>query len=148
MLVREIVEGLEKWEKATEDADAEKKRLEKEKLKKQKQARRLRDAKEKKGEGKSSDFPEDEYAEDEDEEPVADSRFTFVREGEGMDKDEFKDLMRSLRWIPKSSFYIRALHRGVGLHHPGLPNKYRQAVERLFRCKHIKVMKTIVLLTF
>ena len=57
-----------------------------------------------------------------------------------MDKDEFKELMRTLRWIPKSSFLIRALYRGIGLHHPGLPNKYRQAVERLFRCKHIKIV--------
>ena len=32
-----------------------------------------------------------------------------------MDKDELKDLMRSLRSIPKSSFLIRALQRGIGM---------------------------------
>ena len=48
---------------------------------------------------------------------------------------------------PKKSWtdYVReplqeALRRGIGVHHSGLPLKYRQAVERLFRNKRIGVV--------
>jgi replicative superfamily II helicase len=32
-----------------------------------------------------------------------------------------------------------ALLRGIGVHHSGLDKKYRQAVETLFRSKHLQV---------
>ena len=100
MLVREMVDGLEKWEKSVEDGDAEKKRLEKEKQKKLKQARRMRDAQEKKREQKPGDMPEDEYAEEEEEEAPADSRFTFVREGIQKTYNFYIDfLLKEKEWI-------------------------------------------------
>ena len=33
----------------------------------------------------------------------------------------------------------RALRRGIGVHHAGLPKKYRQLSEILFRSRHLKV---------
>ena len=34
---------------------------------------------------------------------------------------------------------LAALARGVGVHHSGLDTRYRQAVEMLFRSKHLQV---------
>lgn len=34
----------------------------------------------------------------------------------------------------------RALLRGIGVHHSGLPTKYRQVVEILFRCHYLRVV--------
>ena len=35
---------------------------------------------------------------------------------------------------------VRALRRGIGVHHSGLPTKYRQSVEVLFRAGHLRVV--------
>lgn len=41
---------------------------------------------------------------------------------------------------PKNDQLIRALTRGIGVHHSGLPKGYRQSVEILFRCGHLRVV--------
>ena len=41
---------------------------------------------------------------------------------------------------PKNDQLIRALTRGIGVHHSGLPKGYRQCVEILFRCGHLRVV--------
>ena len=35
---------------------------------------------------------------------------------------------------------LKALWRGIGVHHSGLPLKYRQVVEILFRCGFLRVI--------
>lgn len=39
-----------------------------------------------------------------------------------------------------NSVLERALRRGIGVHHSGMPIKYRQVVEILFRCGHLRVV--------
>ena len=51
----------------------------------------------------------------------------FVSTGRGMED-------------PKNDQLIRALTRGIGVHHSGLPKGYRQSVEILFRCGHLRVV--------
>lgn len=41
---------------------------------------------------------------------------------------------------PKNAQLIRSLTRGIGVHHSGLPTGYRQSVEILFRCGHLRVV--------
>ncbi len=35
---------------------------------------------------------------------------------------------------------IDALARGIGVHHSGLPKKYRELVEKMFRMRHLRVI--------
>lgn len=51
----------------------------------------------------------------------------FVSTGRGMED-------------PKNHQLIRALTRGIEVHHSGLPKGYRQSVEILFRCGHLRVV--------
>ncbi len=128
---------MERAEHEKAETDSSRKKDEKEKQKRLKQAKQKRDK-----EVKKAQTPQDHVEEIEEvvEEEDVDYAFTFIKRGEGLDKDEFTELMYSLKWIPKNSFLIRALYRGIGIHHAGLPTKYRQAVERLFRSRHIKVV--------
>jgi len=60
-----------------------------------------------------------------------------------MDRDEYqwwvKRCLRSTKW-EKSHPLIRALNRGIGVHHEGLKKGYRDLVETLFRNKTLKVV--------
>lgn len=42
--------------------------------------------------------------------------------------------------MEKDAGLARALYRGIGVHHSGLPLKYRQVVEILFRCGYLRVV--------
>ena len=44
------------------------------------------------------------------------------------------------RHMDTDASLARALRRGVGVHHSGLPLKYRQVVEILFRCGYLRVV--------
>ena len=75
------------------------------------------------------------------EESQIDPAYSFAGHVHNMSPTELQDL------IEKSTFgmdgdhpLVRALHRGIGVHHSGLPTKYRQLVEILFRCRHLRVV--------
>eukprot|EP01064_Diplonema_japonicum_P010906 TRINITY_DN1813_c2_g1_i2.p1 TRINITY_DN1813_c2_g1~~TRINITY_DN1813_c2_g1_i2.p1 ORF type:complete len:2106 (+),score=712.11 TRINITY_DN1813_c2_g1_i2:48-6365(+) len=68
--------------------------------------------------------------------------FAFVHgeRGDGLNKDDFEKLVKDIGALDRSSILIRALERGIGVHHAGLPVKYRNHVERMFRLKRLKVV--------
>ncbi|KAM0753759.1 P-loop containing nucleoside triphosphate hydrolase protein [Meredithblackwellia eburnea MCA 4105] len=57
--------------------------------------------------------------------------FSFV--GKGISMVEFKKEVSDLAWMKLPSWLIGALRRGIGVHHAGLPRRYRTLVENLFR---------------
>jgi replicative superfamily II helicase len=72
-----------------------------------------------------------------------DPRFSFVKEGEHMNYTDLKYWMD--RMIYKTEWdrqhpLVRALFRGIGVHHAGMPSTYKDLVETLFRGKHIKIV--------
>eukprot|EP00741_Cyanophora_paradoxa_P011361 tig00020556_g10974.t1 len=78
------------------------------------------------------------------EEDPCDEDLTFVKKNEGMTDSEYADFMEEVKWKlardPRYGPLVRLLRRGIGVHHAGLNKKYREAVEILFRRKHIKVV--------
>lgn len=42
--------------------------------------------------------------------------------------------------MEEDAFLVRALRRGIAVHHSGCPKKYRQVVEILFRCGYLRVV--------
>jgi len=74
---------------------------------------------------------------------VVDPRFSFIEEHERMDRKELdywvNRTLYKTQW-KRSHPLIRALYRGLGVHHSGLVKQYRDLVETLFRGKHIKVV--------
>jgi ATP-dependent RNA helicase DDX60 len=56
-------------------------------------------------------------------------------------EDAFGNLSDGQHWTSLVSPGLRAaLRRGIGIHHAGMPLKYRQVVERLFRAKRLGVV--------
>lgn len=84
-------------------------------------------------------MPEEQPQMMQEEEGPVNKLFTFVKEGEQMVKQELDALLKTLK-LDEKDILVRALHRGIGIHHPGLSKKYRSAVEILFRAKHLKVV--------
>eukprot|EP01116_Phalansterium_solitarium_P024371 TRINITY_DN8917_c0_g1_i1.p1 TRINITY_DN8917_c0_g1~~TRINITY_DN8917_c0_g1_i1.p1 ORF type:complete len:1795 (-),score=782.65 TRINITY_DN8917_c0_g1_i1:248-5632(-) len=140
-LTRTIVEQLEDVEvhkAGSEEGQRLRKLREKMRLKLEKIAKRSQKKKKSKEEKDDEKFEESAATEDE---SAIDPTLTFVRDGEQVSPDEMKRFLWGLRYtMPKDDVLIRALHRGIGVHHPGLPNKYRVMVERLFRARHLKVV--------
>lgn len=117
-----------------------------------KAARRARDkkqTKEEKDEGREAEAPAAAAADDD--EYLVDPRFSFLKEGEQMDYGDIKYWMRRMLYKTKWSKdhpLVRAIRRGFGVHHGGLPRAYRDLVETLFRGKHLKFViatKTLAL---
>ncbi|CAD7701050.1 unnamed protein product, partial [Ostreobium quekettii] len=72
---------------------------------------------------------------------LPDPSFTFVYPESRLTADELDDIIHYMgRDFAQGNPLLKALHRGVGIHHAGLPKKYRQAVEVLFRCRHLRVV--------
>ncbi|KAF9108793.1 hypothetical protein BGX27_008236 [Mortierella sp. AM989] len=70
-----------------------------------------------------------------------DPEFTLVRDKNRMSHDELATVLYGVRWdMSEDHILVRALERGIGCHHAGLPRKYLAAVESLFRCKHIRLV--------
>lgn len=67
-----------------------------------------------------------------------DRTYSFLPQGKPMTEDDLKEHLG--RWYDPSDFKTRALQRGIGLHFPELPRKYKNAVERLFRVKKLRVV--------
>jgi len=65
--------------------------------------------------------------------------FSFVSKTSAEDEEIAALLKVDVNEIDDNELY-KALRRGIGCHHAGLPKYYRQAVERLFRMKRLKVV--------
>lgn len=67
-----------------------------------------------------------------------------MKDCRGMSQAEVRSLIvRGTKCFDKKSkayALVKALHRGIGVHHSGLPLKYRQHVEILFRCGFLRVV--------
>ncbi|CAG8615451.1 503_t:CDS:2 [Ambispora gerdemannii] len=69
-----------------------------------------------------------------------DPRFSFVPPNSSITDEEVEELIkRQRRGHDKNSFW-KALKRGIGVHHGGMPKKYLQTVEILFRKKYVRVV--------
>ena len=72
-----------------------------------------------------------------------DLRFSFLKQGEAMDMTEMEWWISRMLWKTgwkRSHPLVKSLYRGVGVHHGALVKPYRDAVETLFRAKHLKVV--------
>jgi hypothetical protein len=72
-------------------------------------------------------------------ESLPDPDFSYCSMQDRRGEESLNEIIRNLR-LDKNDLLVRALRRGLGMHHSGLPTKYRQAVEILFREKHLKVV--------
>ncbi|KAK7398202.1 hypothetical protein QQX98_012421 [Neonectria punicea] len=57
-----------------------------------------------------------------------------------MQKSEFDEMIRRLKWADIRPELVKALERGLGVHHAGMNRKYRQVVEILFRRGYLRVV--------
>mmetsp|Transcript_4786 Transcript_4786/g.11350 ORF Transcript_4786/g.11350 Transcript_4786/m.11350 type:complete len:1865 (-) Transcript_4786:396-5990(-) len=72
-----------------------------------------------------------------------DSRFSFIEDGKAMESGEMEWWLDRLLWKtkwPRTHLLIRALQRGIGVHHDELERAYKDLVETLFRTGHLKVV--------
>eukprot|EP00741_Cyanophora_paradoxa_P015740 tig00020904_g15196.t1 len=81
----------------------------------------------------------------EEEEGACEDEFTFVRRAEGLSPKEYAEFEGRLQGSLKADAeryrpLLAALRRGLGVHHAGLNKKFREAVEVLFRRRHLKVV--------
>ena len=67
-----------------------------------------------------------------------DKRFSFVPEGKPMTHDDLREHFGN--WYDREHITTKALLRGVGLHYAELPRSTKNAVERLFRQRRLKVV--------
>ena len=67
--------------------------------------------------------------------------YAFVHgdRGDALSNEDFEKLIKEVGY-DKTHFLIKAISRGIGVHHAGLPAKYRSYVEKLFRLRHLKVV--------
>ncbi|KNC50877.1 DEAD/DEAH box helicase [Thecamonas trahens ATCC 50062] len=78
-----------------------------------------------------------------DEDVIDTEAFTLVAVGSSVDTDDINAILRGLQISndPAIDDILKeGLLRGVGVHHAGLPRKYREAVERLFRAHYLKLV--------
>ncbi|GAA6015723.1 hypothetical protein JCM10207_008775 [Rhodosporidiobolus poonsookiae] len=64
--------------------------------------------------------------------------FTFV--GKGISHIEFKKDVDDLLFLDMDPWIINALRRGIGVHHAGMPRRYRVLVENLYRRGVLRVV--------
>jgi hypothetical protein len=68
------------------------------------------------------------------------AQFSFVQEGRGSQQD-FERITESARKVMGEGHpLIQILRHGIGVHHNGLQNKYKMAVEMLFRCGYLRIV--------
>eukprot|EP01080_Neovahlkampfia_damariscottae_P000273 gene273-6688_t len=71
------------------------------------------------------------------------AKYSFVSQGEDMASEDKEFWLKRLLWKTKwkeDHPLLRALQKGIGVHHSGLPKEYKDYVETLFRGKHIKLV--------
>ncbi|GAA5967019.1 hypothetical protein JCM21900_002356 [Sporobolomyces salmonicolor] len=64
--------------------------------------------------------------------------FTFV--GKGISHVEFKKDVDDLLFLDMPQWIVNALRRGIGIHHAGMPRRYRVLVENLYRRGVLRVV--------
>ncbi|CAG8494204.1 5636_t:CDS:2, partial [Ambispora leptoticha] len=69
-----------------------------------------------------------------------DPRFSFVPMNPSITDKEVDELIEHQSWNKEKTFFWKALKRGIGIHHGGMPKKYLQTVEILFRKKYVRVV--------
>ncbi|KPM36666.1 putative helicase [Neonectria ditissima] len=57
-----------------------------------------------------------------------------------MQKSDLDAMIRKLKWADIRPELLKALERGMGVHHAGMNRKYRQVVEMLFRRGYLRVV--------
>lgn len=67
-------------------------------------------------------------------------QFSFAGTSTYPKEELLADLARDLRWASLPEFVIKALWRGVAIHHSGMNKAYRVLVERLFRVGFLRVV--------
>eukprot|EP00696_Hemimastix_kukwesjijk_P003930 gnl/Hemi2/14832_TR5030_c0_g1_i1.p1 gnl/Hemi2/14832_TR5030_c0_g1~~gnl/Hemi2/14832_TR5030_c0_g1_i1.p1 ORF type:complete len:1741 (+),score=571.48 gnl/Hemi2/14832_TR5030_c0_g1_i1:323-5224(+) len=154
--VETMLNQLETMEKdANRDKEGVLKKLQKDIEKEAKAAKRARDAEEKKStkgdkkqrqdgerEGKMESGQDGFEASATKKIPTQDNRFSFTNdlEREWDDKSYWVDrILWKTKW-PADHYLMRALERGIGVHHPGHSADYIRLVEVLFRTKVLKVV--------
>ncbi len=65
---------------------------------------------------------------------------SLTRDGEVEILDDLKDKLKSLKDRGVPHILVDALRRGIGVHHSGLPARYRTTVESYFRSGQVKVV--------
>ena len=75
------------------------------------------------------------------EEDSIDPDFSFAGRVRTLSPQELRELIEQATYGMEAAHPLkRALLRGIGVHHSGLPTKYRQVVEILFRCRYLQVV--------
>jgi len=145
-LVASMLFKLESMEAQTLEAEGNNiKKKTKDYAKQQKQAKRERDKDKKRNKDEDADPGDEEGTGPVEEDPIyfVDPRFSFIGSGQSMESGEMEwwldRLLRKTKW-PRTHLLIRALQRGIGVHHDELERSYKDLVETLFRTKHLKVV--------
>ncbi|KAK9810560.1 hypothetical protein WJX73_000784 [Symbiochloris irregularis] len=101
-----------------------------------KEAKAARDKKVKKGK-QADDDQEDSAVAAELQDPVP--KFSFRGRVQYYDQQQIEELVwQACRGMDAHHPLVRAMRRGIGVHHGGLPTRYRQNVEILFRCRYLQ----------
>jgi len=132
-------------EKALEAEGFSGKKKQKDLSKLKKQAKRARDKKDRNKDEDAQPGDEEEEGQFVEEEPLyhVDPRFSFIQDGQSMEMGEMEWWLNRLLYKTKWSRthpLIRALQRGIGVHHDELHRAYKDLVETLFRTKHLKIV--------
>ena len=76
------------------------------------------------------------------------SQFTFVQDGRSTAQDFDRITESARKAMGENHPMVQILRRGIGVHHSGLQNKYRMAVEMLFRCGYLRIVFSTETLAF
>ncbi|EIW61285.1 P-loop containing nucleoside triphosphate hydrolase protein [Trametes versicolor FP-101664 SS1] len=67
-------------------------------------------------------------------------QFSFAGSSQAFSKADLDDEIRSLGWTSTPDWALKALRRGVGVHHSGMNKHYRTLVESLYRSGFLRVV--------
>ncbi|KAG9307133.1 hypothetical protein G9A89_016961 [Geosiphon pyriformis] len=150
-LASKILEKLELYETQTRENDMDYQKRKREAIArtnaKEKMTKKGSEGKKKVGRGKSDNWDDNETSIPEDSPEIFDwekhdPRFTFAHIQSNVSKQELEALLKYSQKQMKGNniFLLRALERGIAVHHGGMPKKYLQAVEILFRQKYVRIV--------
>ncbi|OBZ67834.1 hypothetical protein A0H81_12107 [Grifola frondosa] len=68
-------------------------------------------------------------------------QFSFAGTPRGYSKSDLEEEIQSLaRWKSAPEWALKALRRGIGIHHSGMNKHYRTLVESLYRAGYLRVV--------